>query len=449
MAIRNTEEVPRIIRTVARAVLLLSLSHPVVGCQNSNPVDGAAPNPPAAEPNPDPVTPAHATGLLSRNVYVVNSEMDDVDAVLGDGKCETSEGLCTLRAAVQEAMATNPANLYVLLRTSVIVVPKGHYKFTRVPRQRSGELRGTSSAGALSIWGSTKIIGAGARDTIIDADGLDRVFFIADGANVDISDVTITNGDPNGIWSDGDLTVTRCTVTNNKASYGAGIFSTPLGTVTVDSSTISNNVATTEAGGIRVDSEGLIINSTISGNRVESECCSDSTPDGAASGEGGGIDARGLGRVTVINSTITNNHAVTGGGGINITFAYQQGTAPVFGAMGYPFGGSLELINTIVANNTSDRGAANCKNTIAPAYSIGGNFSNDDSCPFNGPTDQINVDLLLEPLENNGGFTDTHKLSLGSPARKSGVSRGCMPIDQRGVVRTQGCDSGAYQSVGN
>src|SRR5688572_33136742 len=50
---------------------------------------------------------------------VVNSTADAVDANPGDGICATSSGVCTLRAAIQEANASNGAD--------TITVPAGIY----------------------------------------------------------------------------------------------------------------------------------------------------------------------------------------------------------------------------------------------------------------------------------------------------------------------------------
>ena len=53
--------------------------------------------------------------------FVVNSTVDAVDALPGNGVCATPAGACTLRAAVQESVAlsgdhsiTLPAGAYVL-----------------------------------------------------------------------------------------------------------------------------------------------------------------------------------------------------------------------------------------------------------------------------------------------------------------------------------------------
>src|SRR5688572_8069199 len=39
-------------------------------------------------------------------VFEVDSQVDAVDALIGDGVCATAAGGCTLRAAIQEANAT-------------------------------------------------------------------------------------------------------------------------------------------------------------------------------------------------------------------------------------------------------------------------------------------------------------------------------------------------------
>jgi hypothetical protein len=54
---------------------------------------------------------------------------------------------------------------------------------------------------------------------------------------------------------------------------------------------------------------------------------------------------------------------------------------------------------------------------------------------------------LLGSLANNGGFTQTMVLVVGSPAINAGTNTGCPATDQRGVARPQGshCDIGAYE----
>jgi hypothetical protein len=68
-----------------------------------------------------------------------------------------------------------------------------------------------------------------------------------------------------------------------------------------------------------------------------------------------------------------------------------------------------------------------------------------------GPGDQINTDPLLGPLQNNGGPTLTHALSLGSPAIDAGDPSFTPPplYDQRGPgfwrVRNGRIDIGSFE----
>lgn len=390
-----------------------------------------------------------STRLSKNNLFIVNSEVDETDTNPGDGKCLSSSGYCTLRAAIQESNADSTQGNYVTnTRTvSTILLPEGHFKFTLAPTRESGMVVGNSSSGVLSISGDTNIIGAGAGKTIIDGNNLDRVFFVWLSIVVSISDVTITGGSAGGIWSDGYLTLTRVSVENNTASYGGGVFSTPLGYVVVQDSAIINNTATTEAGGIRIDSGGLIVNSTISGNKILDSCCNDSTNDGGTAGEGGGIDIRGGGPVALVNSTVANNYAVIGGGGINIAHAYKGDPANVLESLSFESGGPLEIVNSIVSQNVSARGSKNCKNTASTIISLGGNVSDDDSCELIAKNDSPNTPTNLLELSRNGGSTLNHALAPSSPAVTNGIKEACPAFDQRGNSRPSSweCDSGAYQ----
>jgi hypothetical protein len=64
----------------------------------------------------------------------------------------------------------------------------------------------------------------------------------------------------------------------------------------------------------------------------------------------------------------------------------------------------------------------------------------------------VAADPLLLPLASNGGPTQTHALTAGSPAIDQGTA-GCPPVppaDQRGVTRPQGagCDVGSFELQG-
>ena len=97
--------------------------------------------------------------------------------------------------------------------------------------------------------------------------------------------------------------------------------------------------------------------------------------------------------LTIVNSTVTGNSAAICGG---------------------VCGGTVEIGNTILNANAS----GNIDGTV---MSHGYNISSDDGgCHLNGPGDQINIDPLLGPLQDNGGPTLTHLPLPGSPAIDAG-----------------------------
>jgi len=98
---------------------------------------------------------------------------------------------------------------------------------------------------------------------------------------------------------------------------------------------------------------------------------------------------------------------------------------------------------------------ANCAGSVA---SLGSNVADDTSCGLAGTGDQqiANGAILVGPLANNGGPTQTHALLVGSPALDA-VQGACtltgqansasITTDQRGQSRPAGarCDAGAYE----
>jgi len=112
--------------------------------------------------------------------------------------------------------------------------------------------------------------------------------------------------------------------------------------------------------------------------------------------------------------------------------------------------GSLVTIwNTIFKISPGGHSIVNDSGT---STSRGYNISNDDGGGYlNGPSDQINTDPLLGPLEDNGGPTFTRALLLGSPAINTGDPNFNPPpfYDQRGPgfnrVRGGRIDVGSFE----
>lgn len=436
--------------------------------------------------------------------FQVNSTLDAIDAAVGDGICETASGngICTLRAAVQETNA--------LAGADAILVPAGTYVITR-----PGVIGDAN--GSFDIRDDLTIQGAGAAVTIIDGGGLDNVFAVGGPLKtVAISGVTVQNGSVSssrlggGIHAirNNNLTLTDVVIRNNRAGEGGGIFNqgsltlirsvvygnatvadTMLhkgggiyhssGTLTIRESTIRDNTAAYGAGIVNFAS-AFVEESTISGNTATNLTLN--------SGEGGGgiVSSSGsvVGAMVLTNSTISGNRANSHYGGVyvahgsvvlnNVTLA--SNTADADGD-GFGNGGGLSLgsgavvtiRNTIVAGNTAAGPAKDCLNLNLGAITSGGyNLIGDQGFPSDcayvpGVGDQIGttaspINAGLKPLGDYGGPTFTHALadtSLSADAGDpSGCSDGANPLvaDQRGAPRAMAggsgetrCDIGAYE----
>lgn len=113
-------------------------------------------------------------------------------------------------------------------------------------------------------------------------------------------------------------------------------------------------------------------------------------------------------------------------------------------------GGTLKMINSIVANNLGFLGY-DCMGEIT---SLGHNIlGSDQYCQFNRAEGDIVGNWMehVEPLVNSHpmpyGDIQTLPLLTGSPAINSGDPAACPETDQRGVPRPEGagCDRGAYE----
>src|SRR5262249_3290526 len=115
-----------------------------------------------------------------------------------------NDGLLSLREAVLQANASQGAN--------TIVLPAGTYTLARAGADEDGALTGD-----LDLTGHLTIRGAAAGGAIIDGAGLDRVFDVQPGADVNISGITIQGG-IGGIYAFYcAVAVDHCTITQNSA----------------------------------------------------------------------------------------------------------------------------------------------------------------------------------------------------------------------------------------
>ncbi len=252
-----------------------------------------------------------------------------------------------------------------------------------------------------------------------------------------------------GIWTDGDVEITACTLSANTADFGGSV--SARGNVILTSSTIAGNTAEASGGGVRADGDVTVISSTIAGNSAEDDgggisasgditVVSSAISGNSADYNGGGMYAQG--EVMVAASTIAGNSTEADGGGI-----YARGEVTVIsstiagnsaryrgGGIYAASAGQLVIAGSIVAANTDDGTAPDLNvrlGTLSVEYSLIGDNTGTDliEAPVGAPDENGNliggagqgiIDPLLAPLADNGGPTLTLALLAGSPAIDAG-----------------------------
>lgn len=509
--------------------------------------------------------------------YNVNAFNDDTSNNVFCQPSPPGGGVCTLRAAIQQANANGSIS-------NIIILPEGEYLLTI---QNSGTGEDLSATGDLDITKDLTIIGADRATTIINGNGTtlnDRVFHILGGATVTISGVTIKNGRINnsvgggmynvngtvtlndvivsdntadnpgglnnagtggGIFNSGRLTLTDSIVRNNVAQTrsqgigGGGIYNEAtlrvekstisgnhaagdgagggglqntggtglsinaakatlinttfssnsatigggirnmFGLVNLELSTINNNSAASAGGGIENAGGGMIIGRTSvhtntagsTGGGVANFASMDLSHSAVynnnSTQQGGGINNSGLGALSLINTTVTNNTAAEGGGvynhrAANITNStiYNNTSASRPGSEIFACGTKTDqnqscitdsslvktnVVNSIIGNSS---GEAACGGEATLITSKGHNIDTGASCGFNQSTDSSNLAgtaFFESGFTNNGGTTPTYAISSNSAAHNTGDAVNCPVIDQRSKLRDNLCDIGAYE----
>jgi CSLREA domain-containing protein len=409
---------------------------------------------------------SHASAAIL--TFTVNSNGDQADPDVGDDICDVGGGVCTLRAAIQEANANSPE-------------PGDTINFD------------PSVTGQIVLTGTLPVItdgltinGPGADELAIDGDNTYRVLTAQSGTTTAISGLTIRGGqapvtgggtaaNAGGIRSDGDMTLNRVVVTDNHASVtgaanvnvqasGAGI-ANGAGTLTLTRSTVAHNDANAVAsgtgqasvngGGIWTNAGTLHIDhSTINENQANATV-SGGSGSSLAWPFGGGLYMYQA-SLTIDQSTINNNSATAmgatspgagnfaSGGGLyqdNLSTLTATGTTVSGNSVGVPEapntavqGANLELLSggtfrdSIVADPV---GADNCSGTFTSSgYNLEDDPGPSPSCGFTETTDIAGQNPMLAPLANNGGPTNTQALPANSPAIDQGKSFGAT-TDQR------------------
>jgi CSLREA domain-containing protein len=410
-------------------------------------------------------------------VFMVTSTVDGADALPGDGVCAALGGLCTLRAATEEANALDGADS--------IVLPTGKHKIT---------------LGELMLSGDTAVSAADAKSCIVRGNRRSRLLRVAIGASVSISGVTLERGVADsggaifndgtlvltdtvvarnrarrsdgglggGIFNNGSLTMTRVRLQDNRASgcncsFGGGLFNNgtgnleqvtayrnrvtgcggaifhSVGTLQVANSVFDRNVVNNSGGGLFVQAGSAdLTNVLIRRNR--------------ATKIGGGVFT--YGELSLVNVTLSSNYSHDGGGlfsGITQVADLRNVTITANRAAqggGILNNGTVSLQNSLVAGNRPH----DCGGSALT--SNGHNLAADDSCGLAGSADRNATNPRLDRLRDNGGFSLTYALQPGSPAIDGGDDASCPTTDQRSVPRPAdgnsdgmaACDIGAYEA---
>lgn len=347
---------------------------------------------------PRPVCDRGAAEWTAPRTFLVNDTGAASDWHLGDGRCQTATGGCTINAAIAEAS--------IWAFTDTVRIPAGQF----------------ASNNALAWYRPLIIEGAGVTQTVVTGSNLARVLEIGKAENpnqsVTIQHLTIAEGSSGnakggGILNYANLTLDDVSLQDNRARWGAGVANDENGRLTIHNSAIISNSASIvlpsfalagDGGGIWSQSQQPVhlLNSTVSGN--------------VAAFKGGGIHHAGTGALDIRQGTVANNeaqYAPTGG-------LYQEGS------------GTVTLYNTILADNSGNSGPRDCYGTLSIHNAIVESYNIFNCFPTPTP---LRVDPQLAPLAYNAGSTLNHHIPSSSPAIDAGDNGIMLPLDQRGKPR--------------
>ncbi len=405
---------------------------------------------------------------------------------------DTNDGICDTDCSLREAIIA--AN--TLVGADVISLPTGNYQLTLAGRNED-----FGATGDLDVSDDLVINGAGSDQSFIDGNELDRVIQVSEGINVSINNLAIVNGvslfsnSGAGLYNQGNTTVTNVHFEGNITDSNGGAIESRSATsnLTIDSSSFTNNCSFS---GGALDSVGglTIVNSVFNGNvpmlKAGIDC---PNGDGAAihvqDGSNATIDnstfinnighvgaiSGYFGTLTILNTTIVNNQGLGGlysqgaggienqgyvssipGWGLIVTVENSTIANNVANQTGGGVFGRVDLVNTIVANNSAPVGSdcsgfAGLNEPVSNGNNIIGNVA---GCGIVlQPTDFVG-DPQLEVLATDNATGQSYlSLAATSPAIDAANNALCPATDQIGTVRpvdgdgngSSDCDIGAYE----
>ncbi len=375
----------------------------------------------------------------AQSPYLVNDTVDAIDSNLNDGRCESTPGNCTLRAAIMQAEHDGGGTLELEsgLGDFHLTIPAGDEGDSTLSCPTTGAIPvhndcPTNRTGDLDIHTHIRVIGQGVADSIIDGTHVTRIFDVHNDVrgrgNLELTDVTLQNGN-----SEFDQAAPNHE--HGGAIHNHGTISLERVAV-IDSSSNRPSQAWGGGGITNADSgDATLLNVTIAGNGTNFE--------------GGGIENKGVLRMFYV--TITDNSAPD----IRCSQFASRGLHCVLWQGGGIFlaaGSTTFVADTIVAKNGRGHDCAG----PGSVTSSGGNVQGDGSCPFNHATDRTG-----DPGFDPGALGPPRWFPLlpTSPAVDVPTTLICgvgpATVDIRGAARPQGsdpdndgflnCDSGSFE----
>jgi len=286
----------------------------------------------------------------------------------------------------------------------------------------------------LSITADTIIDGAGAANTIIDGGGAVQVLNIAAGADVTLSDVTVSRGlsGDASTGCGGSPPFRTCPAENGL--NGGGIAN--AGTLTLLDSAVSGNSA----------SAGTLPHSILI--FCDPDCFARPGESAGNGGDGGGI--YNTGELTVEDSTISDNAAGDGGNGSagasgtgSHTSPGQEGGSGGYGGEGGGIysesGATVTIISSTIAGNVSGNGgSAGGGSTASSSPAAGGNAG---SAFFGGAGGGI---FSLGALTVTGSTISANASGVGGGGASGGGGTGGEPSGSSSASAVGGYGGGVY-----
>lgn len=363
---------------------------------------------------------------------------------LTSGACNSWANACSLEYAITMARAGDQ-----------VWVKAGTYKPTGGTRDSSIDLKN-----GIEIYGGfngTETLlnqrNPGLNKTILSGDlngddngfanNSENVYHVVNASGVNnltiLDGFTITGGNADGIdWPDyngggilnlqGNPSLANLNITGNNAfNGGGGMINDSTGAAKLFNITFANNTAGGAGGGglLNWNAQNITLRRlTFSGN--------------STTGDGGGLTNLASSTLVIRETTFSGNSATgaNGGGGL-----YNDGSSTV------------SLRSTLLANSLA---GGDCVGTLdASENSLFEDAAS--ACGLTSPDPNGNVlgvDPKLGPLADNGGFTLTHALLVGSPALDGGSTTFCLGPDQRdrnapvdgNADGTLACDIGSFEA---